>query len=276
VARTVFRAIRVDGDITEKVRRLPHDDSVMDRRRYSDRVIAASPLIALALLALEPAPTGPSSKPCPPTSFAGAAAFLAASSAMPKERDALTAARRARARKLEATVVRGELFEKMGPGFFVVYGAFAVEADAAAWVATLAKKKIAASVVASGAPVAPAPIVRVCGDARRAEWGAEKGPTDDLRFSRFPIDVQVGDAHLVTETDGREYFELWLAGAGRVHVQIAPFKPEKRDRNQWCGSMGMIQGMTPIGDEADFELPKAAGASIRTRLLGQTVTICAE
>jgi hypothetical protein len=277
VAGTVDGALRAAGDITANVRRRSHDERVAvsrDVRGIVTRVIAAS-WIALALLAIEPAPTGPSSEPCPPTSFAGAPAFLVVGKVSGKAREAIGAAQRARAAKVEATVVRGALFEAAGKGTLVVYGAFAGQADASARVAALAKKKIAAAVLPSGKPSSAAPVVRVCGDARRAAWASEK-PAADPRFSYVPIDIVVGDARYVTETDRSGYFELWLAGAGRAHVQIAPFKPETRDANQWCGFMGTIEQETPIGDEADVPLPTASGGSIRTRPLGQTITICAE
>ncbi|HEY7374416.1 MAG TPA: hypothetical protein VIF57_19790, partial [Polyangia bacterium] len=117
-------------------------------------MIAAS-WIALALLAVEAAPAGlPSSPspPCPPTSFAGNAAFLVVGTISGKAREAIAAAQRARANKLEATVVRGGLFEGAGKGTLVVYGAFARQTDAAARVAALAKKKIAAAALWSGKP----------------------------------------------------------------------------------------------------------------------------
>ena len=187
--------------------------------------------IALSVLAVDAPLTGPSATPCAPTSFAGTEAFLVVDKPLARERAAIATAQRARARKLEATVIRGQLFEKMGASYWVVYGAFASEKDGAAAVAALAKLKIAASVVASGAPVARAPdrrapIVRICGEAR----------------SHAPITVDLRDVHYVTETDVSGYFELWLKGWGQAQVQTAAL-------------------------EDDVDLPKVAGASARTRLL---------
>jgi len=187
--------------------------------------------IALSVLAVDAPLTGPSATPCAPTSFAGTEAFLVVDKPLARERAAIATAQRARARKLEATVIRGQLFEKMGASYWVVYGAFASEKDGAAAVAALAKLKIAASVVASGAPLARAPdrrapIVRICGEAR----------------SHAPITVDLRDAHYVTETDVSGYFELWLKGWGQAQVQTAAL-------------------------EDDVDLPKVAGASARTRLL---------
>jgi hypothetical protein len=230
--------------------------------------------IALAVLAIEPAPTGPSSETCPSTSFTGRASFLVIGKISGKAREAIGAAQRARARGLEATVVRGALFEGTGKGTLVVYGAFEREGDATARVAALAKRWIQAAVLRTGKPVPAAPLVRVCGDARRDAWATDP-PTNDPRWRYVPIEMEVGGGRYATETDSGGYFELWLAGRGRVHVQIPAFKPEKRDENMWCGSMGSIESETPICDEAEFDLP-AAGGSIRTRQLGQTVTICAE
>jgi len=187
--------------------------------------------IALSVLAVDAPLTGPSATPCAPTSFAGTEAFLVVDKPLARERAAIATAQRARARKLEATVIRGQLFEKMGASYWVVYGAFASEKDGAAAVAALAKLKIAASVVASGAPLARAPdrrapIVRICGEAR----------------SHAPITVDLRDVHYVTETDVSGYFELWLKGWGQAQVQTAAL-------------------------EDDVDLPKVAGASARTRLL---------
>jgi len=187
--------------------------------------------IALSVLAVDAPLTGPSATPCAPTSFAGTEAFLVVDKPLARERAAIATAPRARARKLEATVIRGQLFEKMGASYWVVYGAFASEKDGAAAVAALAKLKIAASVVASGAPLARAPdrrapIVRICGEAR----------------SHAPITVDLRDVHYVTETDVSGYFELWLKGWGQAQVQTAAL-------------------------EDDVDLPKVAGASARTRLL---------
>ena len=188
--------------------------------------------VALAVLAVDEPPAAVSTKPCAPTLFAGAEAFLVVRQpVVTKEREAISIVQRARASKLEATVIDGRLFEKLGGGYWVVYGAFASEKDGAAAVAALAKLKIAASVVASGAPVARAPdrrapIVRICGEAR----------------SHAPITVDLRDVHYVTETDVSGYFELWLKGWGQAQVQTAAL-------------------------EDDVDLPKVAGASARTRLL---------
>jgi len=235
-------------------------------------VIAAS-WIALALLAIEPAPGGlpsASSPPCPATSFAGSAAFLVVGKISGKARDAIAAAQRARANKLEATVVRGGLFEGTGKGTLVVYGAFAREADAAARVAALAKKKIAAAALWSGKPASAAPLVRVCGDARREGEGLEL-PARDPRFSHVPVAVRVGASRYHTETDATGYFELWLAGGGKAELFVPAFKPETRDAGNLCGYTGSGDD---VGEPVD--LPAAPGGSVRAPSLAQTITHCGE
>ena len=237
--------------------------------------------VALAVLALDEPPAAVSTKPCAPTLFAGAEAFLVVRQpVVTKEREAISIVQRARASKLEATVIDGRLFEKLGGGYWVVYGAFASEEDAKAKVAALAKRKFAASVVASGppvarAPAARAPIVRVCGDARREEFGGGALPASDTRFSRVPVSVDLGDAHYVTETNAGGYFELWLKGWGRAHVQIEDFKVEPRDKDQRCGFIGRSDS-TPAISDVDVDLPKQAGASVRTRGLAQSILGCGE
>src|SRR5690348_13964147 len=83
-----------------------------DVRGIVTRVIAAS-WIALALLAVEPAAAQSAATstptPCPPTSLTGGAAFLVVGKVSGKAREAIAAAQRARANKLEATVLRGAL-----------------------------------------------------------------------------------------------------------------------------------------------------------------------
>ena len=208
--------------------------------------------VALAVLALDEPPAAVSTKPCAPTLFAGAEAFLVVRQpVVTKEREAISIVQRARASKLEATVIDGRLFEKLGGGYWVVYGAFASEEDAKAKVAALAKRKVAASVVASGPPVARAPAARA------------------------PIVRVCGDAHYVTETNAGGYFELWLKGWGRAHVQIEDFKVEPRDKDQRCGFIGRSDS-TPAISDVDVDLPKQAGASVRTRGLAQSILGCGE
>lgn len=241
-----------------------------DVRGIVTGVIAAS-WIALALLAVEPAPEGlPSALPCPPTSFTGSAAFLVVGKISGKAREAIAAAQRARASKLEATVVRGGLFEGAGKGTLVVYGAFAREGDATARVAALAKKKIAAAALWSGKPASAAPVVRVCGDARRGGDGVEL-PGRDPRFSHVPVAVRVGANRYETEAGTDGYFELWLAASGEAELFVPAFKPETRDAGNLCGSMGSSDDV-----REPVDLPAAPGGSVRAPSLIQTITHCGE
>ena len=188
----------------------------------------------LAVLAIEPAPLDASSKPCPPTSFTGRAAFFVVGQVSGKEREAGAAAQRARARKLEATVVRGALFEGTGKGTLVVYGAFERQGEATARVAALAKKKIAAAVLWSGKPASAAPLVRVCGDARRAAWASDP-PKSDPRFRYVPIEIEAGGARYATEADAGGYFELWLPGRRGGCTCRSPTSSQ-RSATRTCGA----------------------------------------
>jgi hypothetical protein len=227
-------------------------------RGYSRRVISAA-WVALAVLAIDAPPAVPLPNPCAQTSFAGSEAFLVVGRAVARDSVAIASVQRARARRLEATAIRGMLFEKMGASYWVVYGAFASQEGAAAKAAELAKMKVAASVMASGPPIprAPdwrAPIVRICGDARREGSGG-------TRLSRVPIAIDLRDVHYVTETDPSGYFEIWLKGWGQAYVGIVP-----------CGH----SESTPATDAAQVDLPKVPGASVRTPPLRQNTTGCGE
>ncbi|HEY7374332.1 MAG TPA: hypothetical protein VIF57_19370, partial [Polyangia bacterium] len=168
------------------------------------------------------------------------------------------------------TVVRGGLFEGAGKGTLVVYGAFARQADAAARVAALAKKKIAAAALWSGKPAAAAPLVRVCGDARRAGDGLEL-PARDPRFSHVPVAVRAGSNRYDTEADTTGYFELWLAASGKAELFVPAFKPETRDAGNLCGYTGSSDDV-----REPVDLPAVAGGSVRAPSLTQTIAHCGE
>jgi hypothetical protein len=233
-------------------------------------LIAASWIALVLLIEPAPAPASPPPTSCPATSFTGGAAFLVVGKISGKAREVIGAAQRARARGLEATVVRGALFEAAGKGTLVVYGAFTREGDATARVAALAKKKIPAAVLRSGKPVSSAPLVRICGDARREGLAIEL-PASDARFSHVPVAIRVGGQRLDTETDAGGYFEIWLAGAGKAGLFVPAFVPEARDANNLCGYMGSS------GDvQEEVDLPADAGGSVRAPALLQTITHCGE
>jgi hypothetical protein len=216
-----------------------------------------------------PKPSEPP-KACPATSFSGGAAFLVVGKISGKGREAIGAAQRARARGLEATVVRGALFEAAGKGTLVVYGAFAREGEATARVAALAKKKIAAAVLRSGKPASTTPLVRICGEARREGLAIELAASD-ARFSHVPVAIKVGGQRVDTETDTGGYFEIWLAGAGKAGLFIPAFAPEARDANNLCGYMGSSNDV-----QEEVDLPADTGGSVRAPALRQTITHCGE